>query len=58
MDSLISDFISRMGLALPVAILVGVRAGRMIHQINSLNMETKLTDLAIDVVKERIVNQL
>jgi len=47
-----------MGLALPVAILVGVSAGRMIHQRNSINMETKLTDLAIDVVKEQIVNQL
>ncbi|KAF9675479.1 hypothetical protein SADUNF_Sadunf09G0036500 [Salix dunnii] len=31
----------RDGLALPVAILVAVRAGRMIHQMNSQNMETK-----------------
>jgi len=29
MDQLIADFVSRMGLALPVAILVAVRAGRM-----------------------------
>lgn len=26
--------------------------------MNSLNMETKITDLAIDVVKDKIVNQL
>jgi len=58
MDQLIADLISRMGLALPVAILVAVRAGQMIHQINSLNIEPKITDLAIDVVKENIVNQL
>ncbi|KAJ6881934.1 hypothetical protein NC651_028517 [Populus alba x Populus x berolinensis] len=47
-----------MGLALPVAILVAVRAGRMIHQMNSQNMETKVTDLTIDVVKEKMVDQL
>lgn len=35
MDQLVADFVSRMGLALPVAILVAVRAGRMIHQMNS-----------------------
>ena len=58
MDQLVADFVSRMGLALPVAILVAVRAGRMIHQMNSKNMETKVTDLTIDVVKEKIVDQL
>ena len=58
MDQLVADFVSRMGLALPVAILVAVRAGRMIHQMNSQNMETKVTDLTIDVVKEKIVDQL
>lgn len=47
-----------MGLALPVAILVAVRAGRMLHQMNSVNMETQITDLAVDVVKEKIVYQL
>lgn len=52
MDFLICDFISRMGLALHVAILVGVRASRMIHQ---MNMETKIIDLEIDVVKEKIL---
>lgn len=51
MDQLVADFLSWMGLALPVAILVAVRAGQMIHQMNSLNMEPKITDLAIDVVK-------
>ena len=58
MDQLVADFVSRMGLDLPVAILVAVRAGRMIHQMNSQNMETKVTDLTIDVVKEKIVDQL
>lgn len=58
MDQLISDFVSKMGLALPVAILVAVSAGRMIHQMNSLNMETKIKNLAVDVIKEKIVDQL
>lgn len=58
MDQLVADLISRMGLALPVAILVAVRAGQMIHQMNSINMEPKITDLAIDVVLENIVKQL
>lgn len=58
MEQLVSDCVSRMGLALPVAILVAVRAGRMIHQMNFLNMETKVTALTIDVVKEKIVEQL
>lgn len=30
----------------------------MIHQMNSLNMETRVTDIAIDVVKDKIVEQL
>jgi hypothetical protein len=56
MDQLVADFISRMGLALTLAILVAVKAGH--HQMNSLNMEQKITDLAIGVIKENIVNQL
>lgn len=58
MEQLIADCVSRMGLALPVAILVAVRAGRMIHQMNSLNMETRVTDVTKDVVKEKLVDQL
>ena len=46
------------GLALPVAILVAVRVGQIIHQINSINMETEITNLAIDVLKEKIVQKL
>lgn len=57
-DQLLADFISRMGLALPVAILVAVSAGKMIPTINSINMETKITNLAVDLVKEKIVDQL
>lgn len=58
MEELIADFIGKMGLAVPLAILLAVRAGQMFHQINSIHMETKVTDLAIDVVKEKIVAQL
>lgn len=58
MDQLIADFVSRMGLALPVLILVAVRSGQMIHQINSINMEIILTDVARDALQEKIVSQL
>lgn len=58
MDQLVADFVSRMGLALPVAILVAVRAGRMINQIHTMDLERKVGDLAINVLKEKIVNQL
>lgn len=58
MDQLVADFVSKMGLALPVAILVAVRAGQTIHQKKSLNLETKISNLALDVVKEKIVDHL
>lgn len=58
MQELIADFIGKMGLAVPLAILLAVRAGQMFHQMNSLNMETQINDLAIDVVKNKIVDQL
>lgn len=58
MDQLVAYFVSRMGLALPVVILVAVRSGQMIHQMKSINMETKVTDVARDVIKEKIVDQL
>lgn len=58
MEQLVADFVSRMGLALPVAILVAVRAGRIINTMNSINMETKVYEVTIDVVKEKIVTQL
>jgi hypothetical protein len=58
MDQLVADFVSRMGLALPVAILVAVSAGRRIHRVNSRNMETEITNLAIDVLKDKIVEKL
>lgn len=56
MDQLVADFVSRM--ALPVAILLALRAGRMLHHLNSMNLETEVTDLAVDVLKEKIVNHL
>lgn len=58
MNELVADFVLQMGLALPVAILVAIRAGKMIHTITSMNMETKITHLAVDVVKEKIVEKL
>ncbi|KAK7370572.1 hypothetical protein VNO78_35192 [Psophocarpus tetragonolobus] len=58
MEELIADFIGKMGLAVPLALLLAVRAGQMFHQRNSLNMETRVTDLAIDVVKDKIVDLL
>ena len=32
MDKFVADFVSSMGLALPLAILVGIRAGEMIEE--------------------------
>lgn len=58
MNQLIADFILQMGLALPVAILVAVSAGKMIHTITSMNMETKISNLAVDVIKDKIVEKL
>lgn len=58
MEKLVADFVLKMGLALPVAIMVAVSAGKMIPTINSINMERKITHLAVDVVKEKIVDQL
>ena len=58
MDQLVADLISRMGLALPVAILVAVRAGQMIHQMNSINMEQKINELTRDTLRERIVSKV
>ncbi|KAK8548998.1 hypothetical protein V6N12_061898 [Hibiscus sabdariffa] len=46
-----------MGLALPLAILVAVRAGK-IPALNSLNMEEEITNLTLEVLKEEIVNHL
>lgn len=58
MEQLIADFISRMGLALPVTILVAVSAGKVIHTINSLNLETQITNLTVDVIKEMWINSI
>lgn len=58
MDKFVADFVSSMGLALPLAILVGIRAGEMIEELNLLNMDRKVTELAINVVKEKIIEEL
>jgi hypothetical protein len=39
MEILLSDYILSLGLALPLALIVAVRAGRMIGELNSLNLE-------------------
>ena len=57
LEQLISDFILRIGLALPFEILVAVRAGK-IPALNSLTMDEKITDLTLDVIKEQIVDRL
>lgn len=54
----VADFVFQMGFALPVAILVAVSAGRRIHRVNSRNMETEIQNLAIDVLKDQIVEKL
>lgn len=58
MDQLVADVILKLGLALPLAILVGIGAGKTIHTITTLNMETQIKDLAVDVVKGKIVEKL
>lgn len=58
MHQLIADFIFRMGLAFPVAILVGVKAGQMIHILNTRNMETQIADVTIETLHEKISYQL
>lgn len=58
LDQLVADFVLKMGLALPVAILVAVSAGKMIPTLKSLNFETQINKVALDVVKDKIVDQL
>lgn len=58
MDQLVADFVFKMSLALPVAILVAVSAGQTLPTLTSLNMERKITKLASDVMKDKIVEKL
>ena len=58
MEQLLLDFISQMGLALPIVILVSIRAGRMLNEIRISEMETTITNLSLEIVKEEIVNRL
>lgn len=58
MDQLVADVIFKLGLALPLAILVGIGAGKTIQTINSLNMETRITEVAVDVIKGQIIEKL
>jgi len=39
MELLIVDCISSMALALPIAIIVDIKAGKMLHQISSRNQK-------------------
>ncbi|KAI5649643.1 hypothetical protein M9H77_35648 [Catharanthus roseus] len=47
-----------MSLSLPIAVLVGVRAGRMLDQLHLHDMEEKISNLALEVLKEKIFNHL
>lgn len=58
MDELISEVILKLSLTFPLAILVGIGAGKTIQTINSLNMETRINEIAIDVLKGQIVEKL
>lgn len=46
METIIFEYIVSLGLSLSIAILVAVRAGRMIHHINAINVETQVTDIS------------
>lgn len=46
-DKLVADFVLKMGLALPVAILVAVSAGKIIPTITNLNLDSKITKVAV-----------
>lgn len=56
METIIFEYIVSLGLSLSIAILVAVRA--MIHHINAINVETQVTDISKDVLKEQIISQL
>ena len=58
MEELIADCIKGLGLALPVALIVALRAGRIVSHITALNLQNKVNDLSITVLKEQIVYQL
>jgi hypothetical protein len=58
MEQILMEYIISLGLSLSIAILVAVRAGRMIHHINAINVETQVTDISKDVLKEQIISKL
>jgi hypothetical protein len=58
MEQIIMEYIVSLGLSVPIAILVGVRAGRGIHHINAIQMEEQLSIITIDALKEQIIYQL
>ena len=58
METILFEYIVSLGLSLSIAILVAIRAGRMIHHINAINFETQVTDMSKDVLKEQIIYQL
>jgi hypothetical protein len=57
MESYLINLISSLGLALPLAILVAFRAGRL-RGLTTENLEERLSDLVFDSLKEQISNQL
>lgn len=57
MDVLISDYIASLGLSVSIALLVAFRAGRAIN-INSINMEQRVNELALETLREKIVSKV
>ena len=51
METILFEYIVSLGLSLSIAILVAVRAGRMIHHINAINVETQVTDISKEFLK-------
>lgn len=58
MDTLIADFIFKMALASPVAILVGVSAGKLLPTLTARTLEGEITKCAVGVLKDQIVEKL
>lgn len=58
MDNLVAEYIVSLSLALPVALIVAFRAGRMLQGLNALNMEGRVTELTVTALKQKIVDQL
>ena len=57
MDTLVSNALLSLGIAISISLIVAFRAGKA-PEINSINLEERVNDLAVGVLKEKIVSQL